>query len=117
MHVYTCMFTLVLELVYCALLLYVLLLVPNAYIHPTTCTNATQVPMELQGVMANIILPCSTQREADALQTHLIEQHRVYIVTGSVPDIVFVRISAQVYLDFTDFEKLARLVKEFFKVL
>ncbi|RYY71039.1 hypothetical protein EON63_22065 [archaeon] len=83
----------------------------------------SQVPMELQGVMANIILPCSTQQEADALQTHLIDHHATYIVTNTVysalqaKDIVYVRISAQVYLNLADFEKLAKLVKEYFKIM
>eukprot|EP01031_Cornospumella_fuschlensis_P038784 gene38784-47163_t len=80
------------------------------------------VPLELQGVMANVLLPCSTQQEADALQTHLIDRHSTYIVTNTVysesqaKNVVFIRISAQVYLDLGDFEKLAKLVKEFFKV-
>jgi selenocysteine lyase/cysteine desulfurase len=73
----------------------------------------------MQAFMANIIMPLQTLEEAEKLQRRLLEEYNIYTVYGSVPAaqdnnklIVFVRISAQVYLDMSDFVLLAKAVKE-----
>ncbi len=74
--------------------------------------------------MANVLLPpcISSLVEAEALQKRLLAEYDVYIICSTVPTreghasanavLVFVRISAQVYLELKDFELLARAVKE-----
>lgn len=79
-----------------------------------------QVPFSMQAVMANVVLPCKTLDEANCLQAKLHRERDIYIVVGSVKaaeggeasELVFVRISAQVYLEMSDFHVLAAAVKE-----
>lgn len=83
------------------------------------------VPYDMHGVMANVILPVQSLALANQLQKRLHKERNMFIVVGAVPrasnsgndidvctDIVFVRISAQVYLEFQDFQLLVEAVAE-----
>ena len=89
-------------------------------------------PTDMCAFMVNVELPCTDRDAAYDLQRSLDREHNVYMVYESVPNsalaqeqgqgqgqgqegqsdrIFFVRLSAQVYLDISDFETLARLVQ------
>jgi selenocysteine lyase/cysteine desulfurase len=80
------------------------------------------VPMELCAFMTNVVLPTSNDQETQELQRILDEEYNVYIVTGKVPvtnntdgsqrEVYFTRLSAQVYLELSDFQRLSGLVVE-----
>jgi selenocysteine lyase/cysteine desulfurase len=77
-----------------------------------------KAPEESVGFMSNVVLPCRDEQSTKHLQEALDRRHKVYIVTGRVAgsmsahgsDVFFTRLSAQVYLQMEDFEKLADLV-------
>lgn len=75
------------------------------------------IPNEMTGYMINVILP-STDADAVAyMQDQLDKVYDIYVVYSSVQSagdpgnmIFFTRLSAQVYLELADFEKLSLLV-------
>ncbi len=79
------------------------------------------VPLSmLGGNMMCVVLPCKDEGKVQALQKFLDQVHNVFIVFGSVLDrvsgekILFTRLSSQIYLQLSDFERLASLVLMFF---
>lgn len=74
------------------------------------------VPFEMQAFMGNVILPLTSAADAQTLQRRLLQDHDISVVFGVVVgternEIHFLRISAQVYLELSDFVILASAVK------
>lgn len=76
------------------------------------------VPEDMSGFMINVILP-STDPDAVAYMRETLDQKfGIYIVYDMIPsslsntgkDILFTRLSAQVYLELSDFTQLGELV-------
>jgi len=65
---------------------------------------------DLQAFMFNVQLPTVSMEAAQELQLTLDQQHNIYIVVIQVDGLVFTRLSSQVYLQKSDFERLGVLV-------
>jgi len=89
----------------------------------------SQVPEDLTGFMSNIALPIHDEEKVSVLQSRLFKEHNISVVYHSVnlrsdfavpahldglqggeKMVFFVRLSAQVYLELSDFELLADTV-------
>lgn len=70
----------------------------------------------MTGYMFNVVLPTNNVDKVAAMQAELDKVHNLYMVYGTATSsltgetIIFTRLSAQVYLELSDFEKLAGLV-------
>lgn len=64
----------------------------------------------MQAFMFNVQLPTVSMEAAQELQLTLDQQHNIYIVVIQVDGLVFTRLSSQVYLQKSDFERLGVLV-------
>jgi selenocysteine lyase/cysteine desulfurase len=73
------------------------------------------VPDSMEEFMINILLPTQNATVAKGLQEFLLEQHNMYIIVAhdKGSDLIFTRLSAQIYLELSDFEQLGGLVLEF----
>lgn len=92
--------------------------VPSEFDCLTTAATL-QTPASMNEFMCNVVLPLPVHAQAfaDALQTTLRSSHNLSVVFGSVVACIapiegfrrvfFVRLSAQVYLELSDFEALA----------
>ena len=65
--------------------------------------------------MMNIILPCQNEQMIDAMQKRLNEEFNMYVPTGKVlatdgTTIHFVRLSCQIYLEISDFQRFGDIV-------
>jgi hypothetical protein len=75
-----------------------------------------QVPDNLIGNMTNVILPTTSADAVKELQYRLDNEYNIYIVAVSVfshtlgSPIYFTRLSAQVYVEMSDFVRLGELV-------
>lgn len=77
------------------------------------------VPEESSGYMVNVILPSTDADAISNMQSILDSTYHMYIVCSSVPNansngdvIYFTRLSAQVYLQMTDFILLGQLIPQ-----
>lgn len=73
------------------------------------------VPLELLGFMGNVELPSRDRQAVVYMQKQLQQEHDMFIACDGLVDssgdtIFFARLSAQIYLDMTDFDELAALV-------
>ena len=72
----------------------------------------------MTGFMVNVVLPTRDEAETAALQSALDKEYNMYFVYGSVKRsstgelLHFTRLSAQIYLQLSDFELLAQRVTE-----
>jgi hypothetical protein len=80
-----------------------------------------QIPEDMSGFMVNVILPTSHPEAASYVTSTLNSTYNIYMVTGSVVDsrpgrvgtpILFTRLSAQIYLELSDFTQLGKLVPD-----
>ena len=71
--------------------------------------------------MVNVILPSADPEAVSYVTTTLNSTYNIYMVTGSVTDsragqvgvpILFARLSAQIYLEMSDFTQLGKLVPD-----
>lgn len=68
----------------------------------------------LTGSMATVRLPDglgSTQQDADGLRRHLVDAHRIQVPLRAISGRLWCRISAQIYNEISDYERLADVVK------
>ena len=72
-------------------------------------------PDDIEDFMINIGLPVASVEEGKALQEWLLSEHDVYMLALHDPGsgMFYTRLSAQVYLELEDFQRLGRLVLEF----
>lgn len=96
--------------------------VPSEFDCLTTAATLLQTPASMNEFMCNVVLPLPVHAQAfaDALQTTLRSSHNLSAVFGSVVAriapiegfrrVFFVRLSAQVYLELSDFDALAEAV-------
>ena len=90
----------------------------NYYYYYHYTLSHSQVPESMTGFMSNVALPTelSSTAQLRALEQRLLLEHHVSIKgesirrTGTVESIFFVRLSAQVYLELSDFANMADLV-------
>ena len=68
------------------------------------------VPNSMQAFMVNVELPTNSTSDATALQVALDKTHSMYIVVAEIDGIIYTRLSSQVYLEKSDFERLGALV-------
>jgi selenocysteine lyase/cysteine desulfurase len=73
------------------------------------------VPDSMEEFMINIGLPkcISSIEQGKALQGWLLQEHNVYMLVLQGSDMFYTRLSAQVYLEMQDFERLGSLVLDF----
>ncbi len=71
-------------------------------------------PDEMEDFMINLPLPIQKE-QGTKLQEFLLHDHGIYMIVACEPssEIVYTRLSAQVYLEFWDFERLGHLVWDF----
>ena len=76
-----------------------------------------KVPPHLCGSMCNVILPSTDGHAVSYMQKQLDQKHNVYVVYSSVTDrysttnkIYFLRLSAAVYLELSDYIRLIDIV-------
>lgn len=72
-------------------------------------------PESMEDFMFNICLPTNDFKVALDLQKHLLNDHGIYIVVAKEPTsgMVFTRLSAQVYLEMSDFVRLGNAVLQY----
>ena len=80
-----------------------------------------QVCEELHSFMSNVLLPVNNKAQCLSLQQQLMNTRDISVACGSVTktntdnnsnhELYFVRISVQIYLDISDFQRLAFAVK------
>lgn len=75
----------------------------------------------MSGFMVNVILPSADPAAVSYVTSTLNSTYNIYMVAASVPAatkegiLMFTRLSAQVYLESSDFEQLGLLVPELLK--
>lgn len=98
--------------------------------------TSSQVPENLTGFMSNVALPIHDEDKVSVLQSRLFKEHNISVVYHSVnlrsdfavpahlnelqgegTLVFFVRLSAQVYLELSDFELLADTVLQLLRDL
>ena len=79
--------------------------------------TAPLVPESMEEFMINVGLPISDPTVAKELQQDLLEQHGMYaiVVQDHVSGMIYTRLSAQVYLEISDFQRLGQAVLDFIK--
>ena len=72
-------------------------------------------PLSFQAALFNVILPTADFELATQMQQDLFDKHGIYFLSlqDEASGIVFTRLSAQIYLERSDFEELGALVKEY----
>ena len=90
----------------------------HTYVHTYICD---QIPEDMSGFMVNVILPTSDPEAVTYLTSTLNSTYNIYMVASSVVDsrpgrvgtsIMFTRLSAQIYLELSDFTQLGKLVPD-----
>jgi selenocysteine lyase/cysteine desulfurase len=73
------------------------------------------VPDSMEAFMVNMALPASISDQAVAndLKEYLLREHNMYIVVLFHTDILFTRLSSQIYLEMSDFVRLGDLVQRY----
>jgi selenocysteine lyase/cysteine desulfurase len=75
------------------------------------------VPDSMEEFMVNIALPISDKAVANDLKEHLLREHNMYIVILFYEDILFTRLSSQIYLEMSDFVLLGELVQRYVQTM
>jgi len=87
----------------------------------TTWNTYFLIPEDLSGYMINVVLPSNDVDAVVYMQSTLDSRYNIYIVVSSVPStstdgtvstIYFTRLSAQVYLEMSDFVTVGELVPQ-----
>lgn len=94
----------------------------KAYLMSLWETPIPMAPNEMEEYMINVVLPISKddkdKKEVGvALQRYLYDTHDMYVVIAEEPSsgLIYTRLSAQVYLEMSDFERLGKAVMDFLR--
>jgi len=74
------------------------------------------VPLDMSANMINVILPSNDPLAVEYMQKKLDAQYDIYLLFSSVPSsessstLFYIRLSMQIYLELSDFEKIVDLV-------
>lgn len=74
-------------------------------------------PMEISPMMFNVVLPTNDTQKASAMQNDLLSKHNIYMITLQEPvsGLIYSRLSAQIYLELSDFQLLGQLVLDYLR--
>lgn len=76
------------------------------------------VPLDMSANMINVILPSTDPLAVEYMQKKLDAQYDIYLIYSSVPSsessltLFYTRLSMQMYLELSDFEKIVDLVPQ-----
>lgn len=70
------------------------------------------VPASLEHAMTSVVLPTRKASVAKVMAKSLLTKHAMYVAVGSDGDVHYLRLSAPVYLELSDFAHAAELVRE-----
>jgi selenocysteine lyase/cysteine desulfurase len=75
------------------------------------------VPDSMEEFMVNIALPISDKAVANGLKEYLLREHNMYIRILFREDILFTRLSSQIYLEMSDFVLLGELIQRYVQTM